>query len=237
MSHKIIILTDGQTNMYAKTAISVIRYRREEIVALFDRETAGRTSQELLSIGGDLPIIGSLDDAPEADTLMIGIAPPGGHIPAPWRPILLDAIGRGMTILSGLHDFLSEDPEFAPAAAESGAKLVDVRKSNERDVAAHDQFDESCLRILTVGNACSCGKWPSPSKPSVNYPSEVKTQSSSPPAKPASSLKETGVPSTPSSPISSLARPNGSSSPTSITTSSSLKAKERSSTAGIPELL
>lgn len=158
MSRKIVILTDGQTNMHAKTAISVIRYRREEVVALFDRETAGRTSGELLSIGGDLPIVGSLEDVPQADTLMIGIAPPGGHIPTPWRPILMDAVRRGMTILSGLHDFLCEDPEFTQAAAASGAALVDVRKSNERDVATHDSFDERCLRIHTVGNACSCGK-------------------------------------------------------------------------------
>ena len=158
MSRKIIILTDGQTNMHAKTAISVIRYRREEVVALFDREAAGSTSQELLSIGGDLPVVGTLDDAPGADTLMIGIAPPGGHIPAPWRPIVLEAIHRGMTILSGLHDFFSEDPEFAAAAAESGAELIDVRKSNEREIAVHDRFDERCLRILAVGNACSCGK-------------------------------------------------------------------------------
>ena len=158
MSRKIILLTDGQTNVHAKTAISVIRYQREEVVALLDRDTAGRTSQELLSVGGDLPIVGSLDDAPEADTLMIGIAPPGGHVPPPWRPIILEAIRRGMTVLSGLHDFLAEDPEFSAAAAESGAKLVDVRKSNERDVAEHNQFDERCLRIQTVGHACSCGK-------------------------------------------------------------------------------
>ncbi len=158
MSSKIVILTDGQTNMHAKTAITVIRYRRDEVVAILDRETAGRTSAELLSVGGDLPIVGSLDEVPQADTLMIGIAPPGGHIPAPWRPILLDAISRGMTILSGLHDFLSQDPEFTQAAAASGAALVDVRKSNERDVARHDSFNERCLRIQTVGSACSCGK-------------------------------------------------------------------------------
>ena len=51
-----------------------------------------------------------LADAPaEANTFVVGIAPPGGKIPPQWRPIILDAISRKLTIVSGLHDFLCDD--------------------------------------------------------------------------------------------------------------------------------
>ena len=51
---KIIILTDGYNDAHtAKTAICVIRYRPEEVVAVLDRAAAGKTCEELLGVGGD----------------------------------------------------------------------------------------------------------------------------------------------------------------------------------------
>ena len=53
---KMIVLTDGYTDWHAaKTAICVIRYRPEEVVAVLDREGAGKTCQEVLGLGGDDP--------------------------------------------------------------------------------------------------------------------------------------------------------------------------------------
>ena len=156
---RIIILTEGHTDpLSAKTAASVIRYRRAEVVAILDSTSAGRTSQELLHVGGDIPVVGSLADGPAADTLLIGIAPSGGKMPPPWRTTILDAIARGMSIVSGLHDFLSNDAELAAAAARGGVELVDLRKNCERDVATQQGIRAECLRILTVGNDCSVGK-------------------------------------------------------------------------------
>ncbi len=154
-----IILTDGQTDLHAaKTAICVIRYRPDEVLGLLDRESAGRTCGDVLGVGGEMPVVGSLADLPEADTLLIGIAPPGGKIPPHWRPIVLEAIDRGLNVVSGLHDFLSDDPEFSRAAAERSVELIDLRRSDERDVASGEPFREGCLRIHTIANDCSCGK-------------------------------------------------------------------------------
>jgi uncharacterized NAD-dependent epimerase/dehydratase family protein len=105
-----------------------------------------------------LPVVASLAEAPTANTLLIGIAPPGGKIPPPWRAIVLEAIRRGMNVVSGLHDFLSDDPEFSQAAREHGVRLVDVRMNDEHDVANRQGIREGCLRIQTVGNDCSLGK-------------------------------------------------------------------------------
>jgi D-glutamate N-acetyltransferase len=155
----IVVLTDGHTDSHtAKTAISVIRYRPQEVVAMLDKQSAGKTCQEVVGTGGAIPVVATLADAPGADTLLIGIAPPGGKIPLPWRPIVLEAIARGMNIVSGLHDLLKDDAEFVAAATKHGVELVDVRDNNERDVANREGVREQCLRIHTIANDCSCGK-------------------------------------------------------------------------------
>lgn len=158
-NRQMVILTDGHSNpLTAKTACSVLRYCKQEVIAVLDKAAAGKTAEQLLGTGGSIPVIADLSSAPDAKTLLIGIAPPGGKIPNHWRPIVMDAIGRGMNILSGLHDFLSQDPEFAAAAATSGTKLIDVRNNDEHDVANRSGIRSDCLRILTIGQDCCVGK-------------------------------------------------------------------------------
>lgn len=159
MSRRIVILTDGHTNpTTAKTATCVVRYKPADVVALLDTTQVGKTSGELLGVGGNTPIVASLAEAPSANTLLIGIAPSGGKLPAAWRKIILEAIERGMSIVSGLHDFLSNDPEFVAAAAKRRVEIHDVRKNSERDVANRLNIRDDCLRIHTVGQDCSVGK-------------------------------------------------------------------------------
>ncbi len=156
---RIVILTDGHTTPTgAKTASCVVRYKPNEVLALLDTTQPGRTAGELLGVGGAIPVVAQLADAPGANTLLIGIAPSGGKLPAAWRKILLEAIDRGMNLVSGLHDFLSNDAEIAVAAAKKGVQIHDVRKNNERDVSNRLNLREDCLRIHTVGQDCSVGK-------------------------------------------------------------------------------
>jgi uncharacterized NAD-dependent epimerase/dehydratase family protein len=156
---RIIILTEGHSEPHAgKTAASVIRYRGHEVAALLDGTQVGRTSGELLG-AGDVPVVARLDDVPDANTLLLGIAPPGGKIPAPWRAIILDAIARRkMDVISGLHDFVGDDPEFAAAAKASGSTIYDVRKNTIKTIARRQGLRPDCLRVHTVGHDCSIGK-------------------------------------------------------------------------------
>jgi uncharacterized NAD-dependent epimerase/dehydratase family protein len=154
-----IVLTDGRYSRHAaKTAICVVRYRPGEVVAVLDRDLAGKTCGEVMGTGGKIPFVASLAEVRGADTLLIGIAPPGGRIPTAWRPLILEAIGRGMTVISGLHEFLCEDAEFREAAVRHGAELIDLRDNQHREVASGQPFSNCCLRIHTVANDCSCGK-------------------------------------------------------------------------------
>jgi len=156
---RLIILTEGHSEpVTAKTATSVLRYRPEQVVALLDSTQVGKTAQQVLGVGGDTPFVASLESAPEANALMLGIAPSGGRIPDPWRQVVMDAIERGMDVISGLHEFLGDDPGFSQAAAEKGVQLIDVRKNDEHSVAVRTGVSEECLRIHTVGHDCCVGK-------------------------------------------------------------------------------
>lgn len=156
---RIILLTEGFSEpVRAKTATSLLRYKPEEVVAVYDTTQAGKQASELFGVGGSTPMIGSLDDADTPNTLLIGIAPQGGRLPAPWKKVVLEAIARGMDIVSGLHDFLSNDDEIRTAAEKHGVTIHDVRKNTEHDVSTRQGIREDCLRLHTVGHDCSIGK-------------------------------------------------------------------------------
>jgi uncharacterized NAD-dependent epimerase/dehydratase family protein len=159
MLRRAIILTDGYSDPHtAKTAVHLLRYKPQEVVAVLDRESAGKSCQEVFGQGGPIPVVAELAQAPEANTLLIGIAPPGGKMPAHWRAIILEAIARKLNVVSGLHEFLNDDPAYVAAARRHGVRLVDVRSNDERDVAHRLGVRDGCLRIHTIGNDCSCGK-------------------------------------------------------------------------------
>ncbi|MCO6045526.1 DUF1611 domain-containing protein [Aeoliella sp. ICT_H6.2] len=155
----IVILTDGASrSSSAKTATGLLRYRQQDIAAVLDRSEKGTTTGQLFGVGGDIPVVGSVAEAPDADALFIGIAPAGGKLPEAWKPIMLEAISSGVDIVSGLHDFLVNDGQLVAAASQHEAKLIDVRRNREHTVAGHATFPANNLRIHTVGHDCSVGK-------------------------------------------------------------------------------
>jgi len=160
---RLAILTEGQFRVHnAKTAMGVIRYGTDRIVALVDSSIAGRNVSEWLP-GHDIPAVATLAEAlamPEPpDALLIGIAPTGGKLPEEWRATILEAIRAGLDVHSGLHTFLGDDPGFAAAAALSGASIVDYRRPPERlETAVGRQHDAGKHVILMVGTDCAIGK-------------------------------------------------------------------------------
>ncbi len=157
-----VILAEGQFGEAAsKTAIGVIRYARDTVVAIIDSSRAGRNAGEWLGPRFDIPIVASLEGAlPFSPTaLLLGTAPPGGRIPPPWRATILAAIGAGLDVISGLHEFISDDVEFASAAATHGVELIDHRRPPERhEVATGRPHRPGAQVVLTVGSDCAIGK-------------------------------------------------------------------------------
>jgi uncharacterized NAD-dependent epimerase/dehydratase family protein len=159
MKRRMVLLTAGVTNVgTAKTAVNLLRYAPDDVVAVLDPSNAGKTAQQLFNVGGAVPVIAGLDQAPEANMVTIGIAPSGGKLSPELRATLMEALRRGLHVLSGLHQFVSDDVELAALARDTGANIIDVRKNNERDVAHRKEIDPRCLRIHTVGHDCNVGK-------------------------------------------------------------------------------
>ena len=160
---RLVILTEGQFKVHnAKTAMGVIRYGTDEVVALLDSSIAGRNVAEWLP-GHDIPAVATLAEAmampTRPDTLLIGIAPTGGKLPPDWRATILEAIAAGLDVHSGLHTFLGDDPEFAAAAAAAGTTIVDFRRPPERhETAVGRRHGAGKHVILTVGTDCAIGK-------------------------------------------------------------------------------
>jgi uncharacterized NAD-dependent epimerase/dehydratase family protein len=160
---RLVILTEGQWHVHnAKTAMGVIRYGTDRVVALLDSTIAGRNVAEWMP-GNDIPIVAALDEAlrlpTPPDTLLIGIAPTGGKLPETWRASILEAIRAGLNVHSGLHTFLGDDPEFAAAAHMSGVEIVDYRRPPQRNETAVGRRHKPGSRVvLTVGSDCAIGK-------------------------------------------------------------------------------
>ncbi|MGH2475210.1 MAG: DUF1611 domain-containing protein [Candidatus Limnocylindrales bacterium] len=160
---RLVILTEGYFNIHdAKTAMGVIRYGPDTIVAILDSTMVGRNMDEFLPTF-DIPFVGTLADSLAGpirpDGLLIGIAPTGGRLPADWRATILDGIAAGLDIHSGLHQFLGDDPEFASAAAAAGTRLIDYRRSPDRMETSIGRRHLPGKRvILTVGTDCAIGK-------------------------------------------------------------------------------
>ncbi len=122
-----------------KTAHGLVRRTaRYRVLSVVDPSRAGEDAGRILDgRPAGIPVLGSLSEAlaaaPEPAThLVIGLAPDGGRLPPEGRKAVLEAIDAGLNVDSGLHDFLSEDPEIAARASARGVALRDVRKPPPR---------------------------------------------------------------------------------------------------------
>jgi uncharacterized NAD-dependent epimerase/dehydratase family protein len=156
-----LILAPGYFAQNAKTAHGVIAYGSDDIAAVVDAECAGvRVRDAVPYLQCDAPIVSSVAEglAYKPTSLLIGTAPKGGKLPPEWRAEVLAAIAAGMEIVSGLHDMLGEDPEFAAAAEANGAKIWDVRKPPDVPLFRGEVYNVKQPVVLAVGNDCAVGK-------------------------------------------------------------------------------
>ena len=92
-----------------------------------------------------------------AQSVVIGVAPSGGALKAEWVSALGEALRAGLSVVSGLHRKLSEEPALVAAAAASGEQLIDVRVPPASIPIASGRR-RSGKRLLMVGTDCCVGK-------------------------------------------------------------------------------
>jgi len=134
-----------------------------DLVAVVDPFNAGRDAGEVLGLGRkNIPIVRGLREALDAgaEALILGAAPVGGKLPEEWKRDIRDALEAGIDVYSGLHTFLSDDPELRAAAEKSGARIVDVRKPDPRYFRVWDGrvLGTGMKRVLIAGTDCEAGK-------------------------------------------------------------------------------
>jgi uncharacterized NAD-dependent epimerase/dehydratase family protein len=140
---------------YGKTALGVLRYRRDDVAAILD---STRPPGELVD---GVPLVASVEDALAfgPTTALVGVATQGGRFPPAWIEILESCIAAGLDIENGLHVFLADDPGLAASAAEHGVELRDLRRPPaDLSTATGANLGVPGTIVLTVGSDCAIGK-------------------------------------------------------------------------------
>jgi uncharacterized NAD-dependent epimerase/dehydratase family protein len=159
--HRVVLLLHGGlADLSGKTGLTLLRYRRGPVVAVVDPTQAGRSLREVSGIDRDVPVVASLAEAlaygPEV--AVVGLAPSGGRLPEPVRADLAAALRAGLSVASGLHSRIGDDPELAPLRQDP-AWIWDLRREPEGlAVAAARAAALPCRRLLAVGSDMAVGK-------------------------------------------------------------------------------
>ena len=153
---RILILGEGFSHdpHYGKTMRGIVRYGPDPVVAILDSARAGEAHE-------GIPIVGTVADAVryEPTVAVVGVATQGGRFPPAWRDLLKSCIAGGLDVESGLHEFISEDPELRELARQHGVELRDLRKPPPGlNVPTGANLEVDAKIVLTVGSDCAIGK-------------------------------------------------------------------------------
>jgi len=117
------------------------------------------------SIHRNIPVFANAADAIAAingiSHCVIGIATVGGILPKHFIPIIESCIRKHISIVNGLHDFLSNMPAVVELAKEYGVELIDVRKPKDRKDLHFwnaEIFSVGAPIIAVIGTDCATGK-------------------------------------------------------------------------------
>jgi uncharacterized NAD-dependent epimerase/dehydratase family protein len=151
-----------------KTANGLVRHSEKyEILSVIDTMHAGADAGMVLDgASKGIPILDGLAAAIAhaghvPDYLICGVAPADGLLSADQRTVLLDGISRGMHIINGLHEFLTDDAEFVAASLLAGVTITDIRRPKEKKdlhLFSGRIFDVTCPRITVLGTDGAIGK-------------------------------------------------------------------------------
>lgn len=168
-SQRAVILADNAFRTpQAKVAHGLVRgTSRFDIRAVVDSSCSGSDAGVLLDgrptgirvvadLAGARQLAGS--GRPAA---ILGIAPHGGRLNPELHAELVAALHQGFDLVSGLHDFLCDDPMIAALARRLGATLTDVRKPPADRPLRYwtgEVADLRATRIAVLGTDCMVGK-------------------------------------------------------------------------------
>jgi len=151
-----------------KVANGLIRHSEKyRILGVIDSSKAGLDAGEHLSGSKNgIPIFQNLDEALGnlSNTqihFIYGIAPNSTFLSLSQRNVILSAMERGLNIVNGLPELLTEDLEFSQKATEFEVKIYDIRKAPNRQNLHHftGKINDVKTPVITIlGTDCAVGK-------------------------------------------------------------------------------
>ncbi len=154
-----------------KTAHGLVRFtERYKIVAVIDSRWKGQDAGSIIDgIPNHIPVVDSLSEALALSaeqrempkTFIVGLAPDGGRLPQSAMKTIKEALRNKMNVVSGLHDFLSENAELVGIARQNNCTLLDIRKPLERNKLHFfsGKIEQvKCKKIAILGTDSAVGK-------------------------------------------------------------------------------
>ncbi len=167
MQNSICIAIGAYGTPNGKVAHGLVRDGdRFRVRAVVDPAAAGSDAGEVLDgRRRDIPIVRTVDEAVAsaggAEVAIVGVATHGGRITAALRASLIEAARAGLSIVSGLHDFVGDDEEIAAEARRRGGDIVDLRRPPPRGELrfwSGSIHRVRARRVAVLGTDCALGK-------------------------------------------------------------------------------
>ncbi len=163
-----LIYAEGEFGkLDGKTANGLVRFSEKyEIIGVIDSTREENYAHEVLpDVMEHIPIFQSLEETlgrveKKPSAFINGIARDGGAFPFEVKDVFLEAMKNGMSLVTGTHDYLSENDEFVSIAKEYGVDIWDTRKPSDRKDMPSGKLlnDDLPPRIVLVGTDCAIGK-------------------------------------------------------------------------------
>lgn len=148
-----------------KTAHGLVRYSKKfDIVCVVDSTLpVGDAAEFLDKTRKGIPLLNNLEDAfmsTHPDTFIIGAVSEGGVLPEGYDKAVDWALSKELNIVSGLHQFLSDEPRFIKRAKEHHCTITDVRKifRDHKRFYTGDIVKVPSIRIALIGTDSAIGK-------------------------------------------------------------------------------
>jgi uncharacterized NAD-dependent epimerase/dehydratase family protein len=148
-----------------KTAHGLVRFsKRFDIRCVVDTTLQEGDSGEILDgIKRNIPLYNNLDKAlklTNADTFIIGAVSDAIAIPKGYSNAIKWALSNGLNIVSGLHEFISDNPIFMKLAQKNNCKIIDVRKifRDKKKIYTGKINTVKSKRIAIIGTDSAVGK-------------------------------------------------------------------------------
>ncbi len=169
MKDRAVIITNGKlATLDGKTAHGLIRgSERFDVKAVIDHVHAGKDAGEIVpGAYKKIPIVASMNEflqlsQQRPDYCILGVALPGGKLPPEFIGEIHAALENGISVISGLHQYLSDHPVLRETAAANHADIIDIRKPRTPDELHFwngSVMDVATPKIAVLGIDCTVGK-------------------------------------------------------------------------------